>query len=127
LEPTSSENLISKYNINSTRQTGCVSIFGDHIGKPGDRIVDLLEVKQIDDALLFVFSNNDQITVENPQNIYIGNNSITIVSAEQIVWQTKSCHLRYSWEGANIAGQVITGNHQFKIDKSEVAFRFYWW
>jgi hypothetical protein len=118
--------LIQKFNDGKTIKFGCISVWNDSIGRPGDNIYTLSEVKylEVPGILLFSFKKNS-ISLRNFKKILINNRMICIEFAEEIKWEEPDVELLYNNVDNNIVCKLIRGKHTFSTSIFERAFMFY--
>jgi len=68
--------LILAFRNGKTITTGCISVFEDSIGKPGDRLVELKNITEENNRIFFEFANDEKIIIESPSHIVINDNLI---------------------------------------------------
>jgi len=106
---------------------GCVAVFGDETGKPGDVIYSLLGIENSNGTLAFLFSGGERLQLHNPRQIVANEKVIGVVACEKVERVSKDFNLVYSKENSKIKTAVLKGEHQFRTVGTAVAFVFYSW
>ncbi len=108
---------------------GGISVFEDSMGRPGDTIYSLNEVQISNDPLTIKlkFDGCEEIIILNPENLYVNQKIIGIVSFEKLDWIGFNFHMEYHLLNNKIETKNLVGNHRFKINEQGVGFLFYSW
>lgn len=78
--------LLEKFSEKKTITEGCISIFEDSIGKPGDRFSQLTALTYSAEKLRFSFGKKETITISYPKGIVINEKVIGVQECKQIEW-----------------------------------------
>lgn len=119
--------LILTFNNGDTITGGCISVFEDSIGKPGDRLVELKKIFVETDELIFEFGNNEKVKVKNPSHIVVNDKVIGIQNCDTVKWITKDLTLKYQLIDSELKTNAIIGEHFFRSKKNSASFLFYTW
>lgn len=119
--------LILAFRNGKTINTGCISVFEDSIGKPGDRLVELKKIIEENNRIIFEFGNEEKIIVESPSHIVINDKVIGIQNSEKVKWITKELCLKYIKVDEIIETKVLKGEHFFRIKQNSSALLIYTW
>lgn len=122
-----SSDLISAFKNGKTITIGCISVFEDSIGKPGDRFVSLKGVFYENDYLVFEFDNDENVIIEKPSHIVVNDKVIGVNSCESIKWNTKELSLFYQKKAEDLITETIQGEHFFRTKENASAMLFYTW
>lgn len=106
---------------------GCISVFEDSIVRPGDRFVELKNIVEENDIVIFEFGNNEKVIVKNPSHIGINEKVIGIHNCNRIDWITNDLSLIFLKEKDLIKFEVIEGEHFFRVRQNSSALLFYTW
>ena len=121
------KDLIDNFINDITIKVGSISIFGDTIGKPGDRSSLLKSIRNEEDKLIFEFGNDEKITVYNPIYIVINSKIIGIQNCKKVKWIFNDLELEYSVKENLIETMTLKGNHSFRIKPYSEALLFFTW
>jgi hypothetical protein len=119
--------LILAFKNGTTIRSGCISVFEDSIGKPGDRLVELKKISEDDDNIIFEFENNERIIIKNPTHIVINEKVVGIQNCEKAKWLKNDLSLEYTKDNDLVKTEVIEGEHFFRINQNSSALLFYTW
>lgn len=126
-EPIDTNDLIVAFEDGNTIKSGCISIYEDSIGKPGDRFIEIKNLLVKGDKLVFEFENNEQVIIKKPVHIVINEKVIGVLSCEELDWISKALHLRYAKINNKIHPTALTGEHHFSTKENSQSFLFYTW
>lgn len=119
--------LILAFRNGKTIINGCISVFEDSVGKPGDRLVELKKITEENNRIIFEFGNDEKIIVENPSHIVINDKVIRIQNSEKVKWIVKELCLEYIKFDEIIETKVLEGEHFFRIKQNSSALLIYTW
>ena len=104
--------LIEHYKESKASEAGSIQVWGDCIGRPGDNIYRLNQIRECDDSLTFEFGNGE-IICKNPDKVYINELIIAIKRCDEIIWIDRSVGLktkyRYDPSSKSLITEVIEG------------------
>ena len=121
------DELIFSFNNGDTITGGCVSVFEDSIGKPGDRLVELKKIFKEKDELVFEFGNNEKILVKNPSHIVVNDKVIGIQNCDTVKWITNDLTLKYQYVDSELKTDAVIGEHFFRSKQNSASFLLYTW
>jgi hypothetical protein len=119
--------LILAFRNGKTITTGCISVFEDSIGKPGDRLVELKNITEENNRIIFEFANDEKIIIESPSHIVINDKVIGIQNSDKVNWITKELCLKYIKVDEIVETKVLEGEHFFRIKQNSSALLIYTW
>lgn len=120
--------LIKDFEEDKIIKEGILSVFSDTVGKPGDRILELIKIELTNENVLsFFFGKNEIIQIFNPARINCDNCKIVIHEASRISWKSNNFEFLYNCQNSEIEPILLTGGHVFRIKKGTPAFEFISW
>lgn len=126
-KPIETSQLILAFRNGKTITTGCISVFEDSIGKPGDRLVELKNITEENNRIFFEFANDEKIIIESPSHIVINDKVIGIQNSDKVNWITKELCLKYIKVDEIVETKVLEGEHFFRIKQNSSALLIYTW
>lgn len=126
-EPMKSDELLNAFTDNKVLKEGCVSVYEDSIGKPGDRFSELKRLSFLDDVLILEFGGNEKITIKGADHIVINSKAFGIQFCEEIVWECFDLKMVFVRKGNSLETLLESGQHDFNINHKAPAFLFYTW
>jgi len=121
------DELIYSFNSGNTITGGCISVFEDSIGKPGDRLVELKKIFTEKDELVFEFGNNEKVKVKNPSHIVVNDKVIGIQNCDTVKWITNDLKLEYQYIDYELKTDAVIGKHFFRTKQNSASFLLYTW
>lgn len=107
---------------------GCISVFGDTVGKPGDIIYTLKCIDLVQEGLRFKFGCTTEIIVSEPLDIVINQKVLGIRNCSKITWSIRENSFSYTRNINNeIETKVLKGQHNFNLRPNTEAFLFSTW
>lgn len=119
--------LIKEFKVGNLIKQGCISIFNDSIGKPGDRTVELTNVGMDSDKLIFEFGKYEKIILNEPNNIVINSKVIGVQNCREIRWHLKDLELKYFINEDEVKTFATKGEHIFSVKGDSAPLLFYTW
>lgn len=127
--PANGAHILASYKKKLLAINGCISVWGDEIGKPGDNFYSLNNVSYDENAkeLTLHFGSDNIITINNPGFLSIESNSWRINTADRIRWKSRLSEVDYVQENGVILAKNIYGNKICRNNNNAPAFEFYFW
>lgn len=126
-EPVKIDELLKAFNDNKVLKSGCISVYEDSIGKPGDRFSELKNLSFLGDHLILEFGGNERVTIKGTDHIVINSKAFGIQFCEEIVWECFDLKMIFEVKDNSVKTQLSSGQHNFKINPNAPAFLFYTW
>lgn len=125
--PIKTDELLNAFTDNKVLKEGCISVFEDSIGKPGDRFSELRNLSFVDDCLSLEFGGNEKITIKGADHIVINSKAFGIQFCKEIVWECFDLKMVFEPKGNSLETLLESGQHNFKTNQNAPAFLFYTW
>lgn len=125
-ETISVNELLESFLGNKTIRSGCIGVFDDTIGRPGDVFYKLLSIVEEGDTLIFNFETST-LTITNPEGIVINEKVIGVTYCSKVSWTKSNVNRVYKIENGELITNVSNGEHFFNVDTEKEAFLFYSW
>lgn len=121
------DELVESFMQNKILKSGCISVYEDSIGKPGDRFSELRKLSFLDDLLILEFGGNEKITIKGADHIVINSKAFGIQFCKEIVWECFDLKMVFEPKGNSLETFLESGQHNFKTNQNAPAFLFYTW
>ncbi|KZS39573.1 hypothetical protein AWE51_07925 [Aquimarina aggregata] len=76
--------IVEAFNVGKLPKQGCISIYGNFFGKPGDTISSIKEISIDNNSLVFRLGDSKILSIESPEEISYDSNSIVISKSTSV-------------------------------------------
>ncbi|WP_299527082.1 hypothetical protein [Winogradskyella sp.] len=108
---------------------GCIEIWGDSIGRPGDNLYSISDIEVPNQRTLKINLGHGNIKLIDPKEFYCDNTSLIVNTSSEVIWEMPLINLKLYYLVEKKFGDIMCnstiGEHTFKIDKEKPSFKMY--
>ena len=123
--------LTEQYKESKASLSGTLTVWGDTIGRPGDTLYSLNEIKITKEGVIVFEFNNSCVQLVNPIDIYVNKMIIAVRKSDKIIWEDVhfNTKIEYNFDKSvqNVEAKIIFGEHLPNLDSAEPCFMLSAW